>query len=50
MRVHPDDWDPDGYAMRDPDSTTYVGAIERAEEFGNGIYLEAAGAGRERRS
>ena len=34
-------WDKDGYALRDPDSTTYVGAIETAEEFGKRIYLEA---------
>ena len=34
-------WDQDGYAIRDPDSTTYVGAIETAEEFGKRIYLEA---------
>jgi hypothetical protein len=34
-------WDSEGYAMRDPDSTTYVGAIETAEEFGKRIYLEA---------
>jgi hypothetical protein len=34
-------WDEDGYAIRDPDSTTYVGAIEPAEEFGKRIYLEA---------
>ncbi len=34
-------WDPEGYAIRDPDSTTYVGAIETAEEFGKRIYLEA---------
>src|SRR5207253_427121 len=27
-------WDGEGYAIRDPDSTTYVGAIETAEEFG----------------
>ena len=27
--------------MRDPDSTTYTGAIESAEEFGKRIYLEA---------
>ena len=33
--------DQEGYAMRDPDSTTYVGAIETAEEFGKRIYLEA---------
>jgi hypothetical protein len=34
-------WDEEGYAMRDPDSTTYVGAIETAEEFGKRLYLEA---------
>lgn len=30
-----------GFAVRDPDSTTYVGAIETAEEFGKRLYLEA---------
>jgi hypothetical protein len=34
-------WDKEGYAIRDPDSTTYTGAIETAEEFGKRIYLEA---------
>jgi len=34
-------WDSQGYAIRDPDSTTYVGAIETAEEFGKRIYWEA---------
>jgi len=34
-------WDEEGYAIRDPDSTTYVGTIETAEEFGKRIYLEA---------
>ena len=34
-------WNAEGYAMRDPDSTTYVGAIETAEEFGMRIYTEA---------
>jgi hypothetical protein len=34
-------WDDEGYAIRDPDSTTYTGAIETAEEFGKRIYLEA---------
>jgi hypothetical protein len=34
-------WDKEGYAIRDPDSTTYSGAIETAEEFGKRIYLEA---------
>jgi hypothetical protein len=34
-------WDQEGYAIRDPASTTYVGAIETAEDFGKRIYLEA---------
>ena len=34
-------WDQEGYAIRDPDSTTYVGAIETAEEFGKRLYVEA---------
>ncbi len=34
-------WDQEGYALRDPNSTTYTGAIETAEEFGKRIYLEA---------
>jgi hypothetical protein len=34
-------WDQQGYAIRDPASTTYVGAIETAEEFGKRLYLEA---------
>jgi len=34
-------WDEEGYAIRDADSTTYVGAIETAEQFGKRIYLEA---------
>jgi len=34
-------WDQEGYAIRDPDSTTYTGAIETAEEFGRRLYLEA---------
>jgi Uncharacterised protein family (UPF0236) len=33
--------DSEGRAIRDPDSTTYVGAIENAEEFGFRIYSEA---------
>jgi len=33
-------WDEEGYAIRDPDSTTYTGAIETAEQFGRRIYLE----------
>jgi hypothetical protein len=34
-------WDHEGYAIRDPDSTTYTGAVETAGEFGRRIYLEA---------
>jgi len=34
-------WDAEGYPIRDPDSTTYTGAIETAEEFGKRLYLEA---------
>jgi hypothetical protein len=34
-------WDEKGFAIRDPDSTTYTGAIEPAEQFGRRIYLEA---------
>lgn len=34
-------WDEEGYAIRDPDSTTYTGAIETAEAFGQRIYWEA---------
>jgi hypothetical protein len=34
-------WDEEGFAIRDPDSTTYVGAFETAEEFGKLLYVEA---------
>ena len=34
-------WDKQGYAIRDPDSTTYTGALETAVEFGQRIYREA---------
>jgi hypothetical protein len=34
-------WDAEGFAIRDPDSTTYTGAIETAVEFGKRIYQEA---------
>lgn len=34
-------WDQEGFAIRDPDSTTYSGAIETAEAFGKRLYLEA---------
>jgi hypothetical protein len=37
--------DQEGFAMRDPESTTYVGAIETAEEFGKRLYLEALDRG-----
>jgi hypothetical protein len=38
-------WDKEGFALRDPDSTTYVGAIEPAQEFGLRLYLEACKRG-----
>jgi len=41
-------WDKEGHAIRDPDSTTYVAAIETASEFGPRIYLEAWNRGWER--
>ncbi len=34
-------WDAEGYPIRDPDSTTYGGAIEAAEQFGQRLYVEA---------
>jgi hypothetical protein len=34
-------WDQEGYAIRDPGSTTYTGAIENAERFGKRLYVEA---------
>jgi hypothetical protein len=34
-------WDEEGFAVRNPDSTTYVGAIETAEQFGRRLYIEA---------
>lgn len=34
-------YDEEGFAIRDPDSTTYTGAIENAEVFGRRLYLEA---------
>lgn len=33
--------DDDGWAVRNPDSTTYAGTIETAEEFGLRLYTEA---------
>jgi hypothetical protein len=41
-------WDKEGYPIRDPDSTTYTGGIETAEEFGKRLYLEAWNRGRSR--
>jgi hypothetical protein len=38
-------WDKEGYAIRDPDSTTYVAAIETAQEFGLRLYLEVCKRG-----
>lgn len=37
--------DEEGYAIRDDDSTTYVGAIETADECGRRIYAEAVRRG-----
>jgi hypothetical protein len=34
-------WDREGYPIRAPDSTTYTGAIESAEEFGPRLFREA---------
>jgi hypothetical protein len=34
-------WDEEGFAIRDPGSTTYTGAIENAQQFGKRIYVEA---------
>lgn len=34
-------WDKEGFAIRDPDSTTYVGAIETVDDFGKRLYVEA---------
>jgi hypothetical protein len=34
-------WDNEGFAIRDPDSTTYTAAIETAEQFGKRLYREA---------
>ncbi|MBZ5705906.1 MAG: ISKra4 family transposase [Acidobacteriia bacterium] len=33
-------YDKEGFAIRDPDSTTYTGAIETAAEFGKRLYAE----------
>jgi hypothetical protein len=38
-------WDKKGYPIRDPDSTTYTGAIETAEELGRRLYREASQRG-----
>ena len=34
-------WDKKGYPLRAPDSTTYTGAVETAEEFGRRLFREA---------
>jgi hypothetical protein len=41
-------WDEEGYAIRDPGSTTYTGGIETASQFGSRIYLEAWNRGWDR--
>ena len=40
--------DEKGHPVRDPDSTTYVGAIESAEAFGRRLYAEAVRRGLQR--
>jgi hypothetical protein len=40
--------DEDGFPIRNPDSTTYTGAIETADQFGKRIYLEAWNRGSSR--
>jgi hypothetical protein len=40
--------DEEGFPIRDPDSTTYTGAIETAEQFGRRIYLESWNRGSSR--
>lgn len=37
-------WDKEGYAIREPGSTTYVGAIETAQDFDLRLHLEPANA------
>jgi hypothetical protein len=34
------EWDKEGFAIRDLDSTTYIGAIETAEQFGKRLHVE----------
>ncbi|HEY6291755.1 MAG TPA: ISKra4 family transposase [Terriglobia bacterium] len=34
-------WDEEGYPIRAPDSTTYTGAVETAQEFGRRLFREA---------
>jgi hypothetical protein len=38
-------WEAEGYPIRAPDSTTYTGAVEPAEEFGRRLYREAGHRG-----
>jgi hypothetical protein len=38
-------WDQEGYPIRAPASTTYTGAVETAEEFGQRLYREAGHRG-----
>jgi hypothetical protein len=38
-------WDPEGYPIRAPSSTTYAGAVETAEEFGRRLDREAGKRG-----
>jgi hypothetical protein len=38
-------WDQEGFPIRDPEPTTYTGAMETAEDFGKRIYTEASNRG-----
>jgi hypothetical protein len=41
-------YDEEGFPIRDPDSTTYTGAIEAADAFGKRLYAEAQSRGWDR--
>jgi hypothetical protein len=42
-------WDKEGFPIRDPESTTYVGAIEVAEEFGKRLYEDGLTSAQDRK-
>ena len=47
---HKTKWDTEGFAIRDPDSTSYIGAIETAEQFGRRLYRSRTPRGPQFRS